>query len=174
MGVLVTRTMTFNIFTPPIEFVIGWLIRYLKRAWDQRTLSTGDPRQSRSQSIQQFTDLYSGSLFIVTFKYCYILTVVYIAFFFGPGVPFLFIIALLSILSLYITERLCMAYVYQRPPIHTTALNNSVLKMLAFAPFFYVVIAAWLYSNQQVFRNTVVFNSENYLFPQPDHRMDQF
>ena len=51
VGLLVTRTMTFNIFTPPIEFSIWWLIRYLKRAWDQRSLSTGDPKQSRSQSI---------------------------------------------------------------------------------------------------------------------------
>ena len=88
--------------------------------------------------------------------------------------PILFPIALLSLLSLYITERLCMAYVYCRPPIHTTALNNTVIKMLAFAPFFYVVIAAWVYSNQQVFRNKVVFNNENYLFPEPDHYLSQF
>ena len=94
--------------------------------------------------------------------------------FFGAGIPILFPIAFASLLSLYITERLCMAYVYQRPPIYTTALNNTVLKLLAFAPVPYVVVAAWVYSNQQVFRNTVVFNSENYLFPDPDHRLSQF
>lgn len=107
-------------------------------------------------------------------KYAFILTVIYIAFLFGPGAPILFPIALLSLLSLYVTERLCMAYVYQRPPIYTTALNDLVLRLLAGAPVLYVAVAAWLYSNQQVFRNTVVFNKENYLFPHSDHTWAQF
>ena len=68
-------------------------------------------------------------------------------FLFGPGMPILFPIALLSLTSLYVTERLCMAYVYQRPPIYTTALNDTVLKILAGAPVLYVIIAAWMYSN---------------------------
>ena len=95
----------------------------------------------------------------------------YVTFLFGPGMPILFPIAFLNLLSLYVTERLCMAYVHQRPPIYTTALNDQVLRLLARAPVLYVCVAAWLYSNQQVFRNTVVLNKENYLFPYSDHRM---
>ena len=72
----------------------------------------------------------------------------YIAFIFGSGMPILFPIALLSLISLYVTERLSMAYVYQRPPSYTNSLNNSVLRILAFAPVLYVFMAAWLYSNQ--------------------------
>ena len=34
VGVLVCKTMTFNIFMPPIEVLIYWLIRYAYRASD--------------------------------------------------------------------------------------------------------------------------------------------
>ena len=148
VGVLVTKTMIFNIFMPPLETFFWLLWRYIKRVYDQGSLKIADPKKGKSKSIQQFTDLYSGQVFAIPFKYCYILTVVYIAFFFGAGLPILFPIACLSLFSLYITERLCMAYVYQRPPNYTTALNSTVLKILAFAPVSYVVVAAWVYSNQ--------------------------
>ena len=35
VGLLVSKTMTANIFMPPVHFVLGWLRRYLNRACDQ-------------------------------------------------------------------------------------------------------------------------------------------
>ena len=103
---------------------------------------------SQSKSIQQFADIYSGGVFYIHYKYSYILTVIYITFFFGPGLPILFPIALISLVSLYVSERLQMAYSYQRPPMYDPLINNTALRILALAPFLYVMMAAWLYSNQ--------------------------
>ena len=83
--------------------------------------------------------------------------------------PILFPIALAGLIIIYITERLCMAYVYRRPPKYSERLTNYVLKILAFAPFCYICMAAWLYSNQQVFRNTVGRNDKDHLFPTSNH-----
>ena len=51
VGLLVCKTMAFNIFMPPIEFAIYWLIRYIYRVLDQKSFHVGDPKKSRSQSI---------------------------------------------------------------------------------------------------------------------------
>lgn len=52
------------------------------------------------------------------YKYSYILTVVYVTFLFGPGLPILFPVALISLINLYVTERLCMAYSYEKPRMY--------------------------------------------------------
>ena len=40
VGLLVSKTMTANIFMPPVHFVLGWLRRYLNRACDQNSLKS--------------------------------------------------------------------------------------------------------------------------------------
>ena len=43
---------------------------------------------------------------------------------FGAGIPILFPIALASFITLYIVERLLVAYSYQRPPMFDNSLNK--------------------------------------------------
>lgn len=116
VGHIICSTMMFNVWMPPIEFAIFWLLRYAFRAWDQRSLIVDDLKRSHSLSIEQFVGLYSGAVFYIHYKYAFILTVVFVTFTFGAGMPVLFPIALFSLLSLYVTERLAMAYAYRQPP----------------------------------------------------------
>ena len=51
VGLLVSKTMCFNIFMPPIEFAGGWVIRYLSRVLDQGWGWRGDLNNSKSHSI---------------------------------------------------------------------------------------------------------------------------
>ena len=51
VGLLVSKTMCFNIFMPPIEFAGGWVIRYLSRVRDQGWGWRGDLNNSKSHSI---------------------------------------------------------------------------------------------------------------------------
>ena len=46
------------------------------------------------------------------------LVVTFVTFLFGSGLPILFPIGLLSLIGLYLTERLMMAYSYKRPPMY--------------------------------------------------------
>ena len=95
--------------------------------------------------------MYSGDEFKIHIKYAYILTVCYTAFYYGPHIPCLFLIALASLTCLYVVERLAMAYSYQKPPMYDSEANIFVVRMLAFAPLLYAFGALWLFSNQQVF-----------------------
>ncbi len=57
-------------------------------------------------------NLYSGPEYLIHYKYSSILNIVFITFMFGAGMPILFPIALTSFITLYVVERLLVAYSY--------------------------------------------------------------
>ena len=125
--------MMFNAFYPPLEFAGFYFLRYLKRAWDQRSLILTDPSETSKTNckhLQAFVQLYQGPIFSIHWKYAYILNVVLICMAFGPAIPILFPIGFMSLCVLYCTERLMMCYSYQRPPNFDSKVNFSALSML--------------------------------------------
>ena len=87
------------------------------------------------------------------YKYSSILTISYITFMYGFGMPILFPIAMLSFLVLYVTEKIMLFYGYVMPPMYDERLSNDVLSKLQFAPFLYVCFGYWMASNQQLLSN---------------------
>ena len=57
------------------------------------------------------------------FKYSELLNIIYVTFMFGIAMPVLFPIAFISILILYIMERLKITYYYRKPPMYDHKLN---------------------------------------------------
>ncbi len=74
---------------------------------------------------------------------------------FGAGIPILFPIALASFITLYIVERLLVAYSYQRPPMFDDSLNQKTIRILMYAPLLYCSVGYWMLSNRQIFANKV-------------------
>ena len=152
IGVLIVSTMMFNAFYPAIEFFgYYFAFRWPYRAIDQRTCCPRRERDTSSKTLQEFDSIYSGPVLDITYKYAYIINVSCVTFLFGPAMPVLFPIAVLSLMVLFTTERLAMAYSYQKPPNYDATLNRTALEILYRTPLLYMFSAAWLYSNQQVF-----------------------
>jgi hypothetical protein len=107
------------------------------------------------KSIKSYIDLYAGIEYEIHYKYSYILNLTYISFMFGAGMPLLFIIALLSMCVLYITERLLVAYAYRQPPMFDHNINRSAIKIILFAPYFYLTFGYWMLSNNEIFKSDV-------------------
>lgn len=115
IGLIIVNTMTFNMFFPIIEFVGFFLLRFAYRLWDSGL--TLRATSTKSKSIDNYVDLYSGPAYFIHYKYSYLLNIIFVTFTFGAGIPILFPIALGSFLVLYTVERLAVAYSYKRPPM---------------------------------------------------------
>ena len=61
--------------------------------------------------------------------------------------PILFPIALLAFLTLYIMERLLLAYSYKKPPMFDKSLNKVAINILTMAPFLYCTFGFWMFNN---------------------------
>ena len=105
--------MISNMYYPALEFFGYWSIRYIYRLIDQKwNFFINTPYNTSCKTMQNFETIYSGPVFNIHWKYAYILNVCFITALFGPGMPVLFPIGLLSLIVLYITERLMIAYSY--------------------------------------------------------------
>ena len=81
------------------------------------------------------------------FKYSGILTIVYISFMFGCGMPILFPMAAAAFYVLYLLETLSLHYIHQTPPAYDVELNDACLAKLQFAPLLLLGFGYWMTTN---------------------------
>ena len=80
---------------------------------------------------------------------------VFITLIFGPALPILYVISLITIGSAYFIDRLALTYFYRLPPKYSEKLTLLNLKIMSFAPIISLFYTFWLYNNQQMFSNQI-------------------
>ena len=156
VGDIIVGAMVFNVYYPILEVLGYWGLRLLTRCLDRGCKLPRGPRvdhPTKSTSIQSYINSYQGPIYFMHYKYSSILTISYITFLYGFGMPVLFPIAMLSFLVLYLVEKTMLFYGYVMPPMYDERLSNDVLRKLQFAPLLYVCFAYWMASNQQLLSN---------------------
>ena len=111
------------------------------------------PYDTKSTSIQSFIDVYAGPLYYMHFKYSSILTVTFVTFMYGFGIPIMFPIACASMIVLYFVGKTMLFYAYRVPPMYDERLSQNVLRYLQFAPLFFCFFGYWMISNEQLLLN---------------------
>lgn len=144
--------MILNAFMPLIELCMLGMAAYARHAFDQgRCCWKGTPavtKTTKQKTLFGYRNLYIGWHFNIHNKYAYILSTTWVTFLFGPGLPVLFPICLLSKLMLYTCNRIELAYFSRRPPVYDGKMNKTVIDLLFVSPLLYILYGAWLYSNQ--------------------------
>lgn len=74
---------------------------------------------------------------------------------FGVGLPILFPLTLIAIISLYIFERIFQVYWYQKSAMINDFLNKNALRILKWAVHFYTFFGYWFITNRQIFYDDV-------------------
>ena len=130
--------------------------------------------KTSSKTIQAFVDVFKGPIFNIHYKYSFMLAVTYVVMLYGAGQPILFPLAFIAICTQYTLERMLIAYSYIQPPMIDSSLNQTTIYWISVSPIIYAFTSAWVFSNQQVFKNKVVVNKGDYLYADSDHYFVQF
>lgn len=104
-------------------------------------------KTTKCTTLQQYVNIYAGSLYLMQFKYSAIMTIVYITFMFGAGMPMLFPLAGAAFFALYLLETLSLHYIHQTPPAYDVELNDACLGKLQFAPLLLLSFGYWMTTN---------------------------
>lgn len=174
IGSLIAETTAISIFSPTIEALTFYGIRILGRCVDQRSCCPCNKKNTNAKTMQKFEALYSGPLFFVHYRLAFVVNIIFLTFLFGPMMPLMFPIATAGLIFNYISEKLRMAYSYQKPPMYDSSLSQHTLSALGYAPILYCLSAAWIFSNQQVFRDVVPTITGEFLYPLQEHQFGQF
>ena len=155
VGQNIIGIMKLNIIMPMIVWLLKWTIRFVKRAWDQRSLFVGNYKLTQCKNIYEFVTIYSGPVFTFHEKIAYIWTNCVLAMCFGPVMPICYLYCLASLIVMYVVERLSMAYSYKQPPMFSNSMSKTLVGYLFMGPLMHYMTAISAFSNQQVFNNEV-------------------
>ena len=145
VGNVIIGAMFFNLYYPLLETFGYYFMRGYSRCRDRGCTWSG--KTTKSKSIQAYLDIYSGPVYYMHYKYSSILTISFITFMYGFGMPILFPIACASFIVLYLCERWLLFYGYRLPPMYDERLSQDVLNKLQFAPLLYCAFGYWMASN---------------------------
>lgn len=110
--------------------------------------------ETKCKTIQAYVNTYAGPVHLMHFKYATAINTIYTCFMYGLALPLMFPIGALTFINIYVVEKLCVAYWYQKPPMYGPALNASALELMRWAPVVYFAFGYWIMGNKQIFNNT--------------------
>ena len=147
VGHRLVEIMLINSINPYISlgttFAIPWVMRMLD--------SKGRGFPTKKTNMAAYKELYGGKDYIIHYKLSGLLNVIFVTFMYGSAIPILFPIASFYLFNSFICERLIVAWAMKLPPILDDQLNNFVLDVMQVAPILFLLNAAWMYSNPQIF-----------------------
>lgn len=146
IGSSLILTMLTAAVWPIIEFFMYYFLRLFFRLLD-RSFSC-DEYKTKCKTIQQYVNIYSGSDYLIHFKYSAILNVVFVTFMYGLAIPLLFPLACLFFIIFFVVERLALTYSYKKPPMYDEKLNESAIATLKWAPVFMMIFGYWIMGNR--------------------------
>lgn len=92
--------------------------------------------------------MYAGPVYLMHYKYSTILNVCFVTFMYGFGLPILFPVAILSFVVLYFVEKTMLYYSYRMPPMYDEKQSEMVIRIVQFAPVFYLAFGYWMCSSK--------------------------
>lgn len=110
--------------------------------------------ETKCKTIQAYVNTYAGPVHLMHFKYATAMNTIYTCFMYGLALPLMFPIGALTFINIYVVEKLCVAYWYQKPPMYGPGLNASALELMRWAPVVYFAFGYWIMGNKQIFNNT--------------------
>lgn len=95
-----------------------------------------------------FMDIHCGPNHEVHVKYAEVLNVVFVTVMYGPGLPILYVIAVIHYFIYWNVARYSLVYKLQLPPSMDYQLTKNCLQLLKLAPLLYLYNAYWFMSNK--------------------------
>lgn len=150
-GVFILRMIIMSI-NPLTQIVAPGWIKKAKIWWFEHAFIGF----RKKKSMWEYYKLLLGNVFLLETNMYRLAGVTLLAFLFGAGIPILFIFALLYVVLNEMCLRYQLAYHFKKPFNYSNKLNDMFLRYCATLPIIYSGFGLWMYSNRQIFDNTVL------------------
>ncbi len=130
--------MLLNTITPNI---LVWLrllcFEQCKRAKMRRTAVTQ----------YQLNQSYSGRVFKLEYRYPTVLNVLFVTLLYSAGMPILYPLAAVTFTVLYLTDKVALLRLYNRPPKYKASLAKLAYAAIPFAILLHLAFATWMFGS---------------------------
>lgn len=125
-----------------------------KKFYNDKKISATSKRNVQNDLLK-FLDLHAGPEYAFYYKCSNANIAVFSCLIFGPCLPLLYGVGLLSILIQFLNDRLTLTYFYRLPPKYSEKLTIQCLRILSVVPIISLPFTFWIYTNQQMFANKI-------------------
>lgn len=153
-GVVLTLTMTFEIFTPHLVPLFQWLYSLFQRSCVITDNSIRNFGVAETQA--QVNKLYVGEEFNLAVRFPQMLSVLFVAFMYSPGLPLMMPIAFGSFFLTYLFDRLMLLRFYAKPPAYDSELATFALNLMPWALLTHILMAIFMLGNPEGLPSTVL------------------
>ena len=146
IGSIIILTLMFNISFPLIELALASLIKCFRRCWDRKICF----RKTSCKTKEEYVDLFSNDIYPIEERYAFLIAIFMVTFAFSCVIPFLWCICTISVLLLYIIDKLLIFKLYQTPINYNADLQILLRKSLYFSLIVHMALTAVFLSEAQL------------------------
>lgn len=151
VGTKILQTMMINSIVPYASLASTFFVPFIKQKFDQRF--TGDKYVSRQKTMVAYKEIYSGTVYLIHFRYADLLNTLYVTMMYGVGIPLLFPLSAFTMFNTWLVERLTLAYLVRQPAAMDDRLSKNALALAKWAPILLLFNGYWMLGNRQIFMN---------------------
>jgi len=149
IGSQLLLTMIIGIFSPHIANMINWTIEVLLRLWDQKCRCNS--KRTRQIFQVDYEWVHTHSNYLIEYWYSQLITLMYVTFMYGSGMPLLYIIALVSIFCIYWMDKISLLRWYKTPPRYSSKLMARAWMWMTPMLVIHLCLGFWMFSNSTIF-----------------------
>ena len=101
--------------------------------------------RERAVTQRQLNLSYSGRVFKLEYRYPTLLNVVFVSFLYSAGMPILYPIGALTFTIMYLTDKVALLRLYNRPPKYKVSLAKLAYRSIPIAVVLHLIFAVWIY-----------------------------
>jgi hypothetical protein len=159
IGEILVLSLIINIFIPPIEVLVESILTWKDESEDKGrhccNRKSYHEFKTKQSKLWAYMDVHGGPDQEVYVKYAELQTVFLTVIWYGPGMPILYPIMLVSYSVYWITTRFHFVYKIKKPPVMNDELVQTNIFWLKWAPTVMMANAWWIFTNKQVFEGWV-------------------
>lgn len=150
VGVSIMFTMWLFILGTQVRPALRILYGIIQRFWDSRTgfcFPSHDDSITRCDLQEELDLLYRGPEFLFEVQYASVVSVIWVCFTYSGSMPLMNMIALVSLIALYIFNKVMLLRFYRTPPAYSKYLPGFISILLLGAGLIHCFFAIWQLSN---------------------------
>ena len=149
VGSYICLTMLMNTITPNLLTWMHLACGGCKRA----------AMRKRAVTQRQMNATYHGRVFKLEYRYPTLLNVVFVSLLFSAGMPILYPIGALTFTIMYLTDKVALLRLYNRPPKYKTSLAELTYRAIPVAVMFHLAFAVWMHGGTLLESHSLTFQT---------------
>ena len=154
VGTQIMLSMLLEICAPHSVPLVRLAYYEIRRCWDRSC--TCDKRKSKKLIQQDYEDLYTGPEFQLEARLAQIVSISWVTFMYSPGLPILFLFAIVNFTIIYWVDKILLLRFYRKPNNYDSQSVEFSVNEIKIAYLFHFFIGAFVYSNDRILSNSGV------------------